>query len=177
MCLRVDASGYTNQKDTFISVYLYVKDLHDIEVEHYSHCKWPLSGEFSVEILNHYTDSIHQCQNMMIVSNPEISEFEFVNTNVLFSGLGCYNFISHKFLSGSKHIYSGNDTLCFQILYDDKPRNVVHQHHSVDQFKIYLFKMFTEYSYIAISIFDTSHLWYYFWRYPNLGYQWCNQWL
>ena len=30
MCLRVDSSGYTDQKDTFISVYLYMKDLHDI---------------------------------------------------------------------------------------------------------------------------------------------------
>ena len=72
-----------------------MKDLHDIVVEHYSHCKWPLSGEFNVELLNHYTDSIHHRQNMMVVSNPEISEFEFVNTNLIFSGLGCYNFISH----------------------------------------------------------------------------------
>ena len=167
MCLRVDASGYIDQKDTFISVYLYMKDLHDIAIEHYSHCKWPLSGEFSVEILNHYTDSIHQHQNMLLVSNPEISEFEFFNnTNLIFSGLGCYNFISHKILSGSKHIYSGNDTLYFRILYDDKTKNVVHQHHSVDQFKICLFKMFTEYIFfpfltlcISDIIFDGTQIW------------------
>ena len=134
MCLWVDVSGYIDQKDTFISVYLYIKDLHDIAVEHYSICKWPLSEEFNVELLNHYTDSIHQCQKMMVVSNPEISEFEFVNTNLIFSGPGCYNFISrsHKILSGSKRIYRGNGTLYFRILYDDKPKNVVHQHHSVD---------------------------------------------
>ena len=30
MCLQVDASRYTDQKDTFISVYLYIKDFQDI---------------------------------------------------------------------------------------------------------------------------------------------------
>ena len=45
----------------------------------------------------------------MVVSNPEISEFEFAYTNLIFSGLGCYNFISQKILSGSKYIYIGNE--------------------------------------------------------------------
>ena len=41
MCLQVDASGYTDQTDTFISIHLYVKDHHDIT----DHCKWPLRGK------------------------------------------------------------------------------------------------------------------------------------
>ena len=54
-----------------------------------------LNSIFFVLNTSHYTDSIHHRQNMMVVSNPEISEFEFVNRNLIFSGLGCYNFISH----------------------------------------------------------------------------------
>ena len=41
MCLRVDASGCTDQTDTFISIQLYVKDHRDIT----DHCKWPLRGK------------------------------------------------------------------------------------------------------------------------------------
>ena len=78
---------------SFQFTFIIMKDLHHIAVEHYSHCKWLLSREFNVELLNHYADSIHQRQNMMVVSNPEISEFEFFNTKLIFSGLGCYNFI------------------------------------------------------------------------------------
>ena len=146
MCLRVDASGYKDSKDTFVSVFLYLKDLHDITVEHYRHCKWPLKGEFSVELLNQYSDSIHHHQNMKIINNPGISELEFVATNLVFSGLGCYDFISHKILSGSKHIYSGNDTLYFKILYKDRPTNVVHKYHYANMYNYW-------YSFIAKYLF------------------------
>ena len=141
MCLLVDASGRTDQKDTFISVYLYVEDLHNVTVEHYSQCKWPVSREFSVELLNHYTNSSHHCQKLTVVSNPGSRRFDFVDTNLIFSGLGCYNFISHKILSESGHIYSGNDTLYFRILYEEKPTNTVHKHRFVDIFLNYCIKI------------------------------------
>ena len=133
MCLRVDASGYADQKDTFISIHLYVKDHHDIT----NHCKWPLTGKFSVELLNQYSDNIHHQRTMMVVNNPYMSEFEFANTNFIFSGLGYYNFISHKILSGSRHIYSANDTLYFRVLYEDKPTNIVHKHRYVEIYEYF----------------------------------------
>ena len=121
MCLRVDASGY---KDTHISVYLYMKDLYDIR--HRGHCNWPLRGKFAIELLNQFSDSTstHHHQNMMITHNPGIDKN--VDENLSFSGWGCYDFISHKILSKSGHIYSGNDTLYFRIIYEDTPTNVVH---------------------------------------------------
>ena len=136
MCLRVDAGGYTDQKDTFISVHLYIKDHREIT----DHCKWPLTGKFSVELLNHYSDNVHHSQAMMVVNNPHMSEFEFTSTNFIFSGLGCYNFISHKILSGSRHIYSGNDTLYFRVLYEDMPAKVTHKHHKAEIYDNPIFK-------------------------------------
>lgn len=116
MCLRVDSSGHTNRKkDTFISVYLYINDLHDIVQEHDELCKWPLSGKFSVELLNHYTDSIHQ-HHMMVVSDPG---FEFDDTSLTFSGLGYQKFLSHKLLYESKDVCLVNDMLYFRIIYED----------------------------------------------------------
>ena len=61
---------------------------------------------------------------MMITYNPEIDKN--VDKSLSFSGWGCYNFISHKILSKSRHVYSGNDTLYFRILYEDTPTNVPH---------------------------------------------------
>ena len=161
MCLRVDASGY---KDTFISVFLYLKDLHDITVEHYHHCKWPLRGEFSVELLNQYSDSKHHHQHMKIINNPGFSELEFVTTNLVFSGLGCYDFIPHKILSGSRHIYSGNDTLYFKILYKDRPTNVVQKYHYLDMYN-YWYSFIAEYPFapfvalciVSFIILDRFH--------------------
>ena len=120
MCLRVDSSGY---KNSYISVYLYTKDLHDITIKHHGHCNWPLRGKFAIELLNQFSDNIHHRQNLMITNNPGIDKN--INENLLFSGWGCYNFISHNILSKSSHIYSRNDTLYFRILYEDTPTNVV----------------------------------------------------
>ena len=150
MCLQVDASGYKSPKDTFISIFLYLKDLHDITVEHHRHCKWPLRGEFSVELLNQYSDSIHHHQNMKIINNPGISEF--VATSLIFSGLGCYDFMSHKILSGSRHIYSGNDTLYFKVLYKNRPTNVVHKYHYVDMYN-YWYSFIAKYPSVPLVAF------------------------
>ena len=149
MCLRVDASGHTNRrKNTFISVYLYVKDPHDIVEEHDKHCNWPLRGEFFVELLNHNSDSNHQRQNMTVVTDPG---FEFADTDLFFSGLGCHSFISHKILNGSRDDYLVNDTLYFRILYDDASNlNVVYQYSYADTYHYY-FDVITKYIFTPFS--------------------------
>ena len=47
MCLRVDAAGYGDGKDTHISVYLHLmKGPHDDELS------WPMRGEYTITLLN-----------------------------------------------------------------------------------------------------------------------------
>ena len=64
MCLRVDASGYTDQINTFISIHLYVKDHRDI-TDHLE--------EKCFELLNQYSGNIHHQQTIMVVNNPHMN--------------------------------------------------------------------------------------------------------
>ena len=138
MCLRVDLSGFMDSEGmAFLSVYLYIRDLHDITV---SYCNWPLRGSFVVELLNQISDTMHHRQNMMITYIPgkyEITDEIFFS----FSGWGYQKFISHKALYYNRNFYSRNDSLYFRIIYDDMPTEfyVSHQQNYTLYFNEYLY--------------------------------------
>ena len=58
MCLSVYADGIDDGEGTHVSVYLYLmKGPHDDELERWGY--WPLSGTFTIEVLNQLNDNDH----------------------------------------------------------------------------------------------------------------------
>ena len=116
MCLRVDAGGNGDGKDTHVSVFLHLmKGPYDDELEQSGH--WPLRGKFKIEILdqinfdNHAYSLTFNSDVTRNISDRVIEKFR----NKAPDTWGYSQFISHKAILDSN--YLKHDSLYFMISY------------------------------------------------------------
>ena len=110
MRLRIYADGYRDGKNTHVSVYLcLMKGPHDDELEQSGY--WPLSGTFTIEVLNQLNNNDHYSRHMIFRPPAVINRV----VDGIDGGSGYHQFISHDILLHNK--YLKNDALYFRISY------------------------------------------------------------
>jgi len=107
MCLRVDASGFGDGKDTHLTVSLYLmKGPHDDEL------KWPLMGNFGIKLLNQISDSRHHSKTVPY-NNLKTDVY---NERIFTEGERSRGWGRHQFIS-NEDLYK--TTPLYQFLKDD----------------------------------------------------------
>ena len=104
ICLRVDANGNGDGKQTHVSVFVEI-----LEGKHDNTLKWPFTGTYVFEILNQLEDKNHHTKTLNITSTHKLS---------VGSDWGYPKFISHSKLShnpSNNTQYLKDDTLYFRL--------------------------------------------------------------
>jgi TNF receptor-associated factor 4 len=108
MCLRVEANGLNDGKNSHVSVYLYM-----MRGEYDESLKWPFRGDVTVQLLNQLGGGGHHTR---IVGVTEKSDDNFCKRVVLGErspgGWGYHDFVSHSYLPP---LYLKDDCLKFCI--------------------------------------------------------------
>ena len=115
MCLRVDANGDGKGKGTHVSVSAYL-----MQGEFDDHLKWPIRGDFVIQLCNQLQDKYH-CGRTMDFSEETNARIIGQVTSAERAGVGrgCSTLIPHKELNinpTNNCQYLKNDCLHFQIV-------------------------------------------------------------
>ena len=107
MCLRVDANGSNVSKGTHTSIFM-----HILRGEFDDQLKWPLSGNFTIQVLNQEDDKGHHTKiaNCTESSAPHAGRVMKGNRSLI--PLGFHSFISHTDLRPN---YLKNDCLKLRV--------------------------------------------------------------
>ncbi len=112
MCLRVDANGHTNGKDTHVSVFSYL-----MKGDNDDSLSWPFTGTVTYELLNQLEDKNHHKKTISFPANSVASQ-RVVDGEKGKRGLGNSQFISHADLdcnADENTQYLKDDTLVFRV--------------------------------------------------------------
>ena len=108
MCLRVEANGWGDGKNSHVSVFLYM-----MRGEYDESLKWPFRGYITLQLLNQLAGGVH---HTLVVDVTDKSDDNFCKRVVLgersSGGWGFHEFISHSCLEPS---YLKDDCLKFCI--------------------------------------------------------------
>ena len=94
MCLRVEANGWKDGKNSHVSVYLYM-----MRGEYDESLKWPFRGDITLQLLNQLAGGVHHTR---VIDVTDKSDDDFCKRVVLgersSGGWGFHEFISHSCL-------------------------------------------------------------------------------
>ena len=107
MCLRVDANGNGSSKGTYVSVFV-----HILRGEFDDQLKWPITGNFTVQLLNQEEDRGHHTKIAKCTELSAAHAGRVTKGYISLVPLGFHSFISHADL---RPCYLMNDCLKLRI--------------------------------------------------------------
>ena len=115
--LKVNAAGHGDGEGSHVSVYLYhMKGPYDDELMQSGH--WPLTGIFTIELLNQQNDTNHFTQKLSVTDEPEDTTSKEIKDDIVWE---VSQFISHDIiLNYKRYNYLKNDCLFFRINFKHK---------------------------------------------------------
>ena len=113
MCIQVDANGYQDGRDTYVSVYAcLMKGRND------DNLPWPFTGEVTVTLLNQLEDENHHTDTVSFPEDSDETNERVVDDERAAEGYGWDEFISHDeldFDAEDNCQYLKDDCLFFKI--------------------------------------------------------------
>ena len=121
--LQVDPTGQGSSKGTHVSMFMHLmKGANDDNLQ------FPMTGIFSVQVMNWTGDSQHFERSIAFDDNTPVNYRERVVTGETAVGCGI-QFMSHNELTSSNKQYLHKDKMCFKINFHPLPQTG--QHYSI----------------------------------------------